>query len=180
MSLRQELPASVFTSTWRLTQSSQCSATCGGGWTKGEITCTTADGSVRLGDDLCNPDSRPVPWSSCNTSPCVSSGGSGSGGGILFPSDWLWWWWRRRWRYTASPASLLPPHCPVFICSLLSFLYYLVIWLYILVVSFLLASRLRQFVSSLHSLRPSLVILSISLRKLYSNNAHRSITSTYY
>ncbi|XP_063859032.1 A disintegrin and metalloproteinase with thrombospondin motifs adt-2-like [Scylla paramamosain] len=84
MSLRQELPASVFTSKWRLTHSSQCSATCGGGWTKGEITCTTADGSVRLGDDLCNPDSRPVPWSSCNTSPCVSSDG---GSGIHFPSD---------------------------------------------------------------------------------------------
>ncbi|XP_050716761.1 A disintegrin and metalloproteinase with thrombospondin motifs adt-2-like [Eriocheir sinensis] len=94
MSLRQDLPASVFKSSWRLKDSSHCSASCGGGWSKGEVSCTTPDGRVRLGEDMCNPDARPIEWSSCNTGPCgspegtagISSGGGGSGGGINFPS----------------------------------------------------------------------------------------------
>lgn len=88
MSLRQDLPPSVFASSWRLADSMLCSASCGGGWTKGEVSCTTPDGRVRLGDDMCNPDARPIEWMSCNTTPCMASEGtgSGSGGGIHFPS----------------------------------------------------------------------------------------------
>ena len=163
MSLRQDLPTSVFTSTWQLTESSECSATCGGGWTKGEITCTTADGSLRLGDDLCNPDARPVSWSSCNTNPCASSGGDGGGGGdIHFPSgDWLravWWWLSS---LCASTTSLLSSRSLAFFWSFLMFPHCVIssgsmFWMCRFFSRFLL----RLFVSSLHSLRPFIVILS--------------------
>ncbi|XP_045593336.2 A disintegrin and metalloproteinase with thrombospondin motifs adt-2 [Procambarus clarkii] len=72
LSLKSGLPESVFTSRWLLTNVSECSAACGGGWQESQATCTAAEGAVALSDTLCDPLSRPPVLAACNTLPCIA------------------------------------------------------------------------------------------------------------
>ncbi|XP_042207307.1 uncharacterized protein LOC121856080 [Homarus americanus] len=84
------LPRAVFTSQWVLTNLTECTAECGGGWRENLVTCTAAGGAVPLSDEMCDPFSRPPVKASCNTTPCsrpsVPSSSSESGRAINFPS----------------------------------------------------------------------------------------------
>ncbi|XP_053639440.1 A disintegrin and metalloproteinase with thrombospondin motifs adt-2 isoform X2 [Cherax quadricarinatus] len=72
LALTGGLPESVFTSSWKLTNVSACSAACGGGWQKSEITCTASEGTIYLTDAMCDPQSRPPVKAACNTVPCIA------------------------------------------------------------------------------------------------------------
>ncbi|KAK3883003.1 hypothetical protein Pcinc_012655 [Petrolisthes cinctipes] len=84
LSLRSDSATSVFTSRWRQTPLTSCSAECGGGWKEEIVTCMGAEGRVPLADNLCDMHSRPPTKTACNTSPCITAIGSQ---GLAFPGN---------------------------------------------------------------------------------------------
>ncbi|KAK4293714.1 hypothetical protein Pmani_033612 [Petrolisthes manimaculis] len=84
LSLRSDVATNVFTSRWRQTPVTSCSAECGGGWKEEIVTCMGAEGRVPMADNLCDMHSRPPTKTACNTSPCITLIGSQ---GLAFPGN---------------------------------------------------------------------------------------------